>query len=106
MLQQRPDFTIIGGQFDGKVWLLASKTLTHFELEHTTDYDDVYSWWGEREPIRSIPRARRIEFHCGVRDYVQVIADTYGEAWAMLFDEWTPEPVRRRELENPKAIEG
>jgi len=88
-INNRPDFTIIGGRFDGKVWLLASREIRRFELIHEEDYEEVRSW-AYAEPIRTMMTRQHMEFRCTVRGYVHIVADTYAEAWARLFDNWTP----------------
>ena len=95
-----PDFVMVGGQHDGKVYLFASKTLTEAELRVEADELDHYpEWWMPRQP----PRYRHY-VTAEMRDFVQVVADTYAEAFATLFEQWTPEPATRTEIGAQPAI--
>ncbi|AYD84639.1 hypothetical protein SEA_PAITO_55 [Mycobacterium phage Paito] len=98
MTAQRPDFVMVGGQQDGKVYLLASKTLTEVELRMERDrLDNRYGWpkpWG---PERHFVTAE-------MRDYVMVVGDSYAEAFRTLFEEWSPEPEPRPAIDGLRAV--
>lgn len=90
MSTERPDFVMVGGQADGKFYLLASKTLTEVELRIEAERPDWFNRYDDR-------LYRPLERHfvtAEMRDYVLVVADSYAEAFRTLFDRWSPEPER------------
>lgn len=92
-MPNRPDFIVIGGQFDGKVWLLASRKLRSTEIHEQYETEDIYSdgRFGVTPGFhRTILRDRYIDIKTRVSDYMQVIAASYPEAWASLFEMWSP----------------
>lgn len=86
-----PDWVMLGVPTpDGRVAVYASKELNQAELTHETEFDDIYAWY---EPVIRVPR-HRIELTVEMRTYVVVTADTYAQAFRVLFDEWSPETGR------------
>lgn len=108
----RPDFVILGApRPEGGVVVLASKELTQAELRtELLDSDDLF---GDRITTRL--RDYRTMLSTELRGYNIVMADTYGEAMAKLFAQWTPpapggsRPIgaRVRQLDGERlALEG
>jgi hypothetical protein len=98
-----PDWVMLGVPTpNGQVAIYASKELNHAELTHETDEDDLREWlaW----PVSRVPR-QRIELTVEMRTYVVITADTYAQAFRVLFDEWSPEPGRSELEPAVKAIE-
>lgn len=87
-MSQRPDFVMVGGQSDGKFFVMASKTLTEVELR--VESERPYFLYGDRHH-RMQPRDRHF-ITAEMRDYVTVVGDSYAEAFRTLFEEWSPEP--------------
>jgi hypothetical protein len=101
--QSTPDWVMLGVPTpNGQVAVYASKELNHAELTHETEMDEYLWLWSDL--IQRVPR-RRIELTVEMRTYVVVIADTYAEAFRILFDEWSPEPARSELEPAVKAIE-
>lgn len=97
-MTERPDFIIVGGHHQGKVYLIASREVREATVETTHDYELAY--WGSR---RTTPIDERTDISAEVRGYDMVIANTYGEAWSTLFGQWSP--PGRPEISNAKALE-
>jgi hypothetical protein len=97
-----PDWVMLGVPTpDGKVAIYASKELNHAELTHEIEQDDVF-WRYDQRP--RFPPRTRIELTVEMRTYVIVTADTYAQAFRVLFDEWSPEPGRTAIDASMKAI--
>lgn len=86
----KPDFVVVGTTYsDGKVVLLASKTLDYAELKQEIEYPDIFNRRARqdmREDIHIIAK---------IKDYIWVRADSYAEAWRILFDQWSPSQADR-----------
>ena len=95
-LQKPPDFIVLGGEFDGKVYLVASKSLREATLREESEYPE--NFYGL--PRRFRDEIIRIFIEAEMRDYVIVSANTYPEAWDTLFKCWQPSPAERKEIEN------
>ncbi|MCV7226079.1 hypothetical protein [Mycolicibacterium komossense] len=96
-MSERPDFVMVGGQSDGKFFLLASKSLNHVELSMERDRIQAYGVWPE-------PWGRpRHTVTADMRDYVTIIADSYAQAFRDLFDVWDPMPGRA-EIAGVRAV--
>ena len=92
---------MVGGQFNGKVYLLASKTLTEVELRSEADEIDM-GYRRYRYPAP--PPTYRHFVTAEMKDWIQVVADSYAEAFSTLFDQWTP--GQRAQIESrQQAIE-
>lgn len=104
----RPDFLILGGQHEGKFWLLASRHLRHVEVDERHEYEDIYLWQ-YREPYRRILGRIDIDINANVRDYVMVVGDSYAQVWEDLFRQWAPssqpELPGQRELNGFRELE-
>lgn len=84
----RPEFAVVGAVIDGRCCLWASNRLSQAELESV--YENENYTWGGAYSYR-LPVARRHEIHVTAHDLVHVQADTWAEAWQLLFDAWTPD---------------
>lgn len=99
----RPDFVMVGGQSAGKVYLMASKTLTEIELRTEIDEADLMERRRARRYDYPLPPPEYRHFITAeMKSWVQVIADSYPEAFRILFEQWTP---ARPELAGQQAIE-
>lgn len=90
---------MVGGQQDGKVYLIASKSLTEVELR--TEVDRPEFLYGTLHRAR--PR-ERFFITAETRDVVMVVGDTYAEAFATLFEDWTPEPRPQPAIDGLRAV--
>lgn len=101
--QSTPDWVMLGVPTpDGRVAIYASKELNQAELTHETELDDNFWRYDQRPMFRPI---ERIELTVQMRTYYIVTADTYAQAFRVLFDEWSPEPSRPELEPAVKAIE-
>lgn len=95
----RPDFAMVGGQSDGKFYVIASKTLTQAELSYEVEYRDrLYferSWTRDREWYT---------LSAEMRDITMVVGDSYADCFASLFAEWDPTPAPRTAIAEQRAI--
>jgi hypothetical protein len=96
-----PDFVMIGGQSDGKVYLLASTELRHIELKTELENMNLYSHYIGPIPTRS--PSYRHTITAEMRSYVQVVADTYPQAFETLFNQWAPQ-TKANAIDGQKAI--
>lgn len=81
-----PDFVVVGATHpNGRVMLLASKTLTEAELRNEIEYPDRFDY-----RVRDLPPKVDVELIAKMKDYVEVWGDTYSEAWQTLFSRWSP----------------
>lgn len=82
-----PQWVLCGSDLpDGRVRLLASKTMTHAELEVRADHAAPWDNLDTAPPVTS----RRVTLTCGVRDFTLIDADDWPSAFADLFGEWAP----------------
>lgn len=84
-MQPNPDFVVVGGRADGKVFLLASKSLRDVELRVEREFIE------SNLPYRRMLSAEATFITAEIRDYVYVMADSYEQAFATLFNIWSPE---------------
>ncbi|MGW6698835.1 hypothetical protein [Nocardia sp. NPDC055049] len=96
----RPDFVILGAPHpEGGVIVLASKELTQAELRTELNEDELFGGYGYDRRIGSVLRDYRTTLSTELRGYTMVLADTYGQAMANLFEQWTPpEPAGRQSI--------
>ena len=99
-----PDWVMCGVPWNGGVRLLASKEMTHAELDAQFGYTDI--WDGGLTPGYAIPASRRITLTAGMRTFVMIEAPDYPTAFAALFEQWTPGPGDHAALPGIPAIEG
>lgn len=98
-MNSRPDFAMVGGQSDGKFYVIASKTLTQAELSYEADYlDRMYFDRG-----RVLDR-QWYTLSAEMRDITMVVGDSYAECFATLFAEWDPTPEPRTAIGQQPAI--
>ena len=83
----RPDFVVAGGQVGGKVYLWASRSLRSVSMSVEYGTQDIYSSLGID---RTILNSERTVLNADLRNMVMVEADSYPEAWDLLFREWAP----------------
>lgn len=102
----RPDFVILGApRPEGGVVVLASKELTQAEL--TTKLTNEDELFGGFDPIGSVVPDYRTTLSTELRGYSIVMADTYGEAMAKLFAQWTPPaPGGSRPIDGVRQLDG
>lgn len=86
-MSTRPDFAMVGGQSDGKFFVIASKTLTQAELSYQAEYLDRLYW--DAGPIRD---REWYTLTAEMRDITLVTGDSYAECFQTLFAEWDPTP--------------
>lgn len=91
MLEQKPDFVVAGGQHDGYVFLIASKTLLRIKLEEKFQPVGQMGY----SPLDNFRFARPLDPQMALtaifKDYVVIRAENYPEAWKALFEMWSPE---------------
>ena len=96
-----PDFVIAGGYWDGRVVLLASKTLREAELKYErimhTDCIMHTDWHNHR--AFDYPADEYGTLTCVFRDYIMVSGPDYPSAWRALFDIWSPQGEHRLSIE-------
>jgi hypothetical protein len=98
----RPDWVMVGMPRAGGVRLLASKDMTHAELEAAFDRAapwDAYDF--TLPPIVS----QRITLTAGMRTFTVIDAPDYPSAFTALFETWTPGPGQHAALQGIPAIE-
>lgn len=94
-MNSRPDFIITGGWWGDRVVMWASREVsevvmnTEYEFERSR-YDHLFD---SRWPIDE-----RTDIKASIRGYVEVNGSDYREAWANLFNIWTPPQVARKEI--------
>ena len=86
----QPGFVVVGGEHKGPdgntvIVLMASVTLCEIDLRE--EYEIIQSW-GASAAISA--RDRRNTLTVSMGDYVSVAAESYPEAWQMLFDAMNP----------------
>jgi hypothetical protein len=94
----RPDWVMCGCPAPGGVRLLASKDMTHAELEVAYDWADTGRW-------PPIPRGQRITLTAGLKTFIVIDAPDYPSAFRALFEQWTPGPGEHVALPGIPAIE-
>lgn len=88
----KPDFVVVGATYpNGRVKLLASKTLTEVELKENLQFPDIF----DRRRVLLFDSKVDITLIAKLKDYIEVWGDSYPEAWHSLFSQWTPEGDRR-----------
>lgn len=88
---------------DGRVRLIASKTLSLAELEMRADYEVFSSWYEPHgRPIRT---SQVYTLHADMLNFTLIEADDYPSAFEGLFRTWNPAP-ERREITTQLEIEG
>lgn len=83
----RPSWVILGVDAGDQVAIYASRELDDKVVDWQVDYVDIRALCGGlvRSPIT------HIELTVGMRSIVVAVGDTYGEAFARLFDFWKPD---------------
>jgi hypothetical protein len=100
-VNQNPDWVVLGAPApDGRVTVWASRELNDAELRDEMDVPDIWDSWSL---LRE--RGRRITLSVEMRTYTVVFADTYAEAFQILFGEWSPD-VGRAEIAPPMRAIG
>lgn len=98
----RPDWVMCGCPAPGGVRLLASKDMTHAELE--AQFDRAAPW----DPCDFTPGpviSQRITLTAGMRTFIVIDAPDYPSAFRVLFGQWTPGPGEHAALPGIPAIE-
>jgi hypothetical protein len=83
----------------GGVRLLASKDMTHAELEAQYDWGDNWQQW---PPVLC---GQRITLTAGLKTFIVIDAPDYPSAFRALFEQWTPGPGEHVALPGIPAIE-
>jgi hypothetical protein len=83
------------------VRLLASKDMTHAELEARFDWADINMGTYLSPHLRS----QRITLTAGLKTFVMIDAPDYPSAFRALFEQWTPGPGEHAALPGIPAIE-
>jgi hypothetical protein len=84
----RPEWVMLGAQWDGPgVLLLASRTLTHAELDFRAKRYDFRDWAQFLTQFRP-ELTLAVHMH---DDYVLVFGESYVECLATLLRQWTPD---------------
>ncbi|WP_156148949.1 hypothetical protein [Rhodococcus sp. MEB064] len=96
---QRLDFAMVGIPYGDHVMVVASDKLTEAQLEAEHDYIRTF---GSNNATR-IHSTYTLSVE--MRQYVAVTAPTYAEAFAKLFDQWTPTPADRPALAGDRTID-
>jgi hypothetical protein len=99
----RPDWVMCGCPTAGGVRLVASKDMTHAELEMQFGYQDIYD--GGLTAAYALPVSRRVTLTAGMTTFVMIDAPDYPTAFRALFEQWTPGPGERVALPGIPAIE-
>jgi len=97
----RPDWVMCGCPARGGVRLLASKDMTHAELEARFDWADINMGTYLSPHLRS----QRITLTAGLKTFVMIDAPDYPSAFRALFEQWTPGPGEHAALPGIPAIE-
>lgn len=100
-----PDWVMIGiPQSDGTVCLMASKELTRAELVAERDWEGAI---GSLSDYYAYLPEMQYRVTAEMKTFVLIIAADYTAAFRSLFEQWTPEPARRRQLPpTPRALPG
>lgn len=100
MTYTKPDWVVIGGQYEDKVILWASKSLLRAELETLCINPDDICW-------RGLPPLYKVNLHVSMKeDYVMICAPDYPTAWQSLFKIWSPNgEVPNEQIEQKRALE-
>jgi hypothetical protein len=98
----RPDWVMCGCPAPGGVRLLASKDMTHAELEAQFDWGPDTDTWGFSPPVL---RGQRITLTAGLKTFIVIDAPDYPSAFRALFEQWTPGPGEHAALPGIPAIE-
>lgn len=91
---------MVGGQQDGKFYLIASKSLSEVELRTEVERPE-FLYGGLHRACR--PRERHF-ITAETRDVVMAVGDSYAEAFRTLFEEWTPEPQPQPAIDGLRAV--
>jgi hypothetical protein len=97
----RPDWVMCGMPWNGGVRLLASKDMTHAELEAKFDHVNVECGL----VYLPVLAGHRITLTAGMSTFIVIDAPDYPSAFAALFEQWTPGPADRVALPGIPAIE-
>ena len=95
----RPDWVMCGCPARGGVRLLASKDMTHAELEAAYDWADTGPW---SPPVLC---SQRLTLTAGLKTFIVIDAQDYPTAIRALFEHWTPGPGEHVALPGIPAIE-
>lgn len=98
-----PDFVMVGGKVHGKVVLLASRELVEVELREEAEKQDHEDRMAALYGLPRQPPKIRHYLTAEVKSWTQVWADSYPEAFQILFEQWTP--AGQPELPGQEAIE-
>ena len=98
----RPDWVMCGTPTAGGVRLLASKDMTHAELEAQFGYQDIDI--GLMDPL-PVMTSQRITLTAGLKTFIVIDAPDYPSAFRALFEQWTPGPGEHAALPGIPAIE-
>jgi hypothetical protein len=98
----RPDWVMVGTTMPSGVRLLASKELTHAELE--AQFDRAAPWDAYDFSIPPVV-SQRITLAAGMRTFIVIDAPDYPSAFRSLFESWTPGPGEHAALPGVPAIE-
>ena len=99
---ERPDWVMCGCPAPGGVRLLASKDMTHAELEAKFGYQDINI--GLLDAMHVLD-SRRITLTAGLKTFIVIDAPDYPSAFRALFEQWTPGPGQHVALPGIPAIE-
>lgn len=90
----KPDFVIVGVNYQDGVMVFASDTLTEAELQtRVVELDELPTFQGKVQP-------RRVEHTVNVKtqDFRQATGRTYAEAMSNLFHQWHPRERDHRSI--------
>jgi hypothetical protein len=95
-----PDWVMCGVPWNGGVRLLASKEMTHAELDAQRDLPDIDPWgsWPKMLP------PLRIKLTAGMKTFTMIEAPDYPSAFRALFEHWTPGPDEHAAIGGIPAI--
>ena len=97
----RPDWVMCGMPHGVGVRLLASKDMTHAELEAQRDLPDTDPWGSWPSALPPL----RITLTAGMKTFTMIEAPDYPTAFRALFEKWTPGPGEHAALTGIPAIE-
>lgn len=82
MFRSKPEFVILGAQVEHKCVLVASQELTEVEIRENFEREQ-FEWIQDTTD-------HKIELTANLKSYVTIYANTWAEAWELLFQVWTP----------------
>jgi hypothetical protein len=97
----RPDWVMCGTPGPLGVRLLASKDMTHAELEAKFDHVMADTGWD----VFPHSVSQRITLTAGLKTFIVIDAPDYPSAFRALFEQWTPGPGEHAALPGIPAIE-